>query len=137
MYIEPLEARIAPATLAIAGDQRTVTWTDVDGDLVTLKITKGTLEEGNFVCEDSGAGLVVKSLDITADEFAGASLTISAKRVVEPDNAVGNGQVDVGYINAAGHALKKVKVAGDLGRIDVGLDVLTNKRSQELLRLLN
>jgi hypothetical protein len=42
MNIELLEPRIAPATLSPNG--RTVTFTDFDGDIVTVKTSKGTFD---------------------------------------------------------------------------------------------
>ena len=45
--IEPLEPRIAPALL-IAANSLYATWTDVDGDFVTLKVNKPILDAGRL-----------------------------------------------------------------------------------------
>jgi len=112
---EPLEVRIAPATLV---NPTTVTFTDVDGDDVTVKITKGTLDLAqNFVFAASGAGEQLRALVLTDAEFAGTNITITAKR-----NATngGDGFVNVGHVNATGRDLGAVSIAGDLGQIDAG-----------------
>src|SRR4051812_17122125 len=44
--IEPLEARIAPATLNAAGTL--LTYTDLDGDLVKVTFTKAAMTEGDI-----------------------------------------------------------------------------------------
>jgi hypothetical protein len=43
--IEPLEARIAPATLL---NPTTVTYQDIDGDNVTVKLNKAVLDESTI-----------------------------------------------------------------------------------------
>ena len=54
--IEPLEARIAPAVLL---NPTTVAYKDMDGDLVTVKTTKGAFAKGDFTFNsafDTNAG---------------------------------------------------------------------------------
>ena len=133
--IEPLEARIAPAAVipTISADGRTATWTDVDGDLVTLKITKGTLEPSNFVLESGPTqGAILQALDLTDAEFAKTNITITATR-----DAVngGNNSVNVGFLNAEGNPLGAVKISGDLARIHAGLETLTSKSAPALKSL--
>lgn len=119
--IEKLESRIAPAVLVNA---KTLTFTDVDGDLVTVTISKGTLTEADFVFDnafDSAGVQQLQLLDFAGDkDKAGAEITITA----EP-GGTGNGSVNVGYLNATGIDLGKVTIDGDLGRIDVGDAILT------------
>ncbi len=117
---EALESRIAPASVipTISSDGHKATWTDVDGDAVTLLITKGTLDETNIDLEGAGGGAVLQGLFLTDVDFKGTSITITAK----PDKiAGGDAAVNVGYINAAGNSLGAVKIVGDLSRIDAGI----------------
>ena len=133
--IEPLEARIAPAavSLTIAGDGRSATWTDVDGDLVTLKITKGTLDLSNFTMQPGATqGDVLQALDLTDPEFAKTNITITATR--DEVNG-GNNSVNVGFLNAEGNPLGAVKINGDLARINAGLEVLNSKSAPALKSL--
>ena len=149
--IELLEDRIAPATLLPGG--KIVTFTDIDGDLVTVKFSKPVLTAGNVgtvfqfagsVFADTGAQqlgtLNVAGLGATA---SGVDISITAKRSATTG---GNGAVDLGGLNAsnvnfatgvgAGIDLGKVIVQGNLNFIDAGdakldtlainsLDVLT------------
>jgi hypothetical protein len=118
-FIEPLEARIAPASaLAVFGDR--------DGDSVTIKITtvsgssaelKTALDAAQtFVLE--GEGLQLQALDLTDPIFKGANVTIKATRDATKG---GDGLVAVGRIEATGQTLGKVVVDGDLGKIVFGL----------------
>ena len=124
--IETLESRIAPAGLiAFSGDHKTATWTDVDGDKVTLFVSKGRLDTALFTTDQTPAtGLLVTKLDLTGAEFAGANVRLGAVR--DPLTG-GDGAVNLGYLNAAGHDLNIVTVSGDLGRIDAGIALITAK----------
>lgn len=111
-----------PVTLV---NKRTATWTDRDGDLVTLKVTKGELGTDDFfVAAQGGFGggqllLLNFSDDVLGNgkmEFEGTKITLTAV----PQNGNGNGKVDVGYINAQGLDLASVLIPGDLGQIDAG-----------------
>src|SRR5687768_14485228 len=86
--IEPLEARIAPAS---------VTFTDVDGDKVTVTTTgPGTLALlGNVQVFDGQ----LRRLDLRDAAFQGANVSITATR--DPVNG-GDGFVNVGQILATG-----------------------------------
>lgn len=130
--LELLEARIAPATLI---SPTTVKFSDVDGDDVTIHISKPlfTAENLNQVLSFSDSdplsdgtvpqalsGFLVKSL---GSDASGLDITITAKR--SPLHG-GNGSVDVGGIDAfnAGDAnnldLGRVRIGGDLKFIDAG-----------------
>ncbi len=115
----------APATppttpgLNVAATGKSATFTDVDGDLVTVKSSKGGLTAGMFHLAASGSvgGEQLQTLDLTTlGLFGGTDITISAKR----SNAGGDGFVNVGFISASGVDLGKVTLAGDLGRIEAG-----------------
>jgi hypothetical protein len=121
--IELLESRIAPATLV---DAHTVTYTDVDFDTVTVKISTGAFngviggspDPGDFTFTGTpvfGEKLILLNLSNDAGEFDGANLTVTVKRA-----ANGDGCVNVGYINSTGSDLGVVSIKGDLGQIDAG-----------------
>jgi hypothetical protein len=131
---EALESRIAPAAVipTVSPDGRKATWTDVDGDSVTLTITKGTLDASNLDLESAGGGAILQGLNLTDVEFKGTAVTISAK----PDKILGgDAAVNVGYINATGNALGAVKIVGDLARIDAGIPAPVAKTPAAILSL--
>ncbi len=133
--IEPLEARIAPATIISA---TTVTFQDIDGDNVTIKVSKPI-----FTDAPTAAGLV----DFTGSAFTdsgpqqlnalflqnlgaannGLDVSITAKR--SPITG-GNGEVAFNSLDASGVNgitglgtgidLGKVLVQGDVNSLDAG-----------------
>ncbi len=125
--IEPLEARIAPAAV--------FTYIDVDGDLVTIKTSKGTnVQLADIVVpflssEGVPNGQELQQIDFSmnAAVFKGTDLSVTAVR----SNGAGDGRVNVGYIDAtspddgASLDLGNVKISGDLGRIVAGDDTAT------------
>ena len=117
--IEILEARIAPAVL-IAASGHSASYTDVDGDHVTVKVTgfatgSGVFTPGLFTTVASGVGEQLQKLDFGAGGFDGANITFAVAKVPG-----GDGLANVGYVNSTGHDLGKVIVKGDLGQIDAG-----------------
>jgi len=114
-----------PATpltaLAIFGkvtgpNQRTANFSDVDGDIVTLKITKGILDPSRLHLLPASGGFHLRALDLSDAQFAGTNVTITAK----PGPNGGDGFVNVGAILAGNNNLGTVTVDGDLGQIDAG-----------------
>jgi hypothetical protein len=106
MNIEPLESRIAPASL---------TFTDVDGDNVKITISGvGSLTLGVNVIVTADQ---LQTLDLSGAAFQGANVKIVATRA---PLLGGDGFVNVGRINATGRDLGTVRVDGDLGEIDAG-----------------
>jgi Domain of unknown function (DUF4394) len=96
---------------------KTATFTDVDGDTVTIKITKGELTPGLFeLGAGPNGGAYLRLLNLSNSSFAGTNITITAK----PGPNGGDKLVSVGYINATGNDLGAVKVSGDLTQIDAG-----------------
>ncbi len=119
--IELLEPRIAPANLVISNFGKTAKWTDVDGDLVTLTSTKPVLDDTDFTFlaqEPDDVGFQLALLDLSTDQVQGASLTFTARR--DAVARVGDGFVNVGWINADTSDLATIIVPGDLARLDVG-----------------
>ena len=110
-----------PPQVNISVDLKTATFTDVDGDLVTVKTSAGGFVQGDFTLVRAGKvrGAQLQKLDLsgpTHDAFAGAKITISATRGPKG----GDGFVNVGALLATGHDLGAVTIEGDLGQIDAG-----------------
>lgn len=116
--IEPLEPRIAPATLL---NPKTVQYTDPDGDTVLVKTSHGSWDLANdFVFGSSAAGgESLLKMNLTGKpKFLGANISVMA-------SGPGDGLAAVGFIDATDLNLGSVVVDGDLGRISVG-NALTN-----------
>jgi hypothetical protein len=115
LLIEPLESRIAPATLV---NPLTVTYTDVDNDFVTISVSHGDLT-GKVIFEgafgDNGPQQL-KQINLTSPAFAHASVTITAGQQTINGNALAN----FGVLNAAGVVLGDVNISGDVGKIVAG-----------------
>jgi len=141
--IEPLEGRIAPASLLNA---TTISFNDLDGDVVTVKFSKPLFDPAKTIAENklndvfkfsNGATAVpfenagpqqLQLADLTkvstifvnggaVNPAGGTSVTITA---VKGAGAVGNDTTNVGAIKATGLSLNAVSIEGDLGQIDVG-----------------
>jgi hypothetical protein len=126
-FVEPLEPRIAPAIFSSTVkfvNPTTATYTDVDGDLVTVKFSKAILSMANV-----GTVLLTSPIDPTHDQLqvinlkapglakpaAGTSITITVAQ-----KGSGDSFANVGYINGTGLDLGAVTIRGDLGAIDAG-----------------
>ena len=126
MNIEPLESRIAPASL---------TFGDVDGDNVIITISKGDVNDiagAILLSPFQGLGQQLRQLDLTtapAGTFDGASITITA--TPNSDHA-GDGYVNVGYIKATGIDLGAVTIDGDLAKLGAGDATLTTSGVKSL-----
>ncbi len=111
-----------PAEVALAANGKTATFNEVDGDLVTIKTTRGAFDQSDFTLKfvpgPNGAGIQLQRINFSDDngEFAGANLTITAKR----GTSGGDSFVNVGAIDSTGSDLGVVIVSGDLGKISAG-----------------
>jgi hypothetical protein len=105
---------VVPA-FVVAASGHSATYTDVDGDKVTVAVSIGTLTAALFTTGAIGVGEQLRKIDLSGGGFDGANLTVSASKVPG-----GDGLVNIGYINSTGHDLGKVTVKGDLGQIDAG-----------------
>ena len=145
--IELLESRIAPALLPglhhapsqhtapaslegapallfeIAPDRASATYTDLDGDLVSLSVSAGRLKAKNFtLSSDPATGRVhIDLFDISyaksGFKFQGSDITVRVLQTTEGSDRSG----DLAAINARGIDLGSVRIeGGDLGQIDVG-----------------
>lgn len=123
--IEPLEARIAPASVAI--------FQDTDGDIITVKNAgPGNLNDptqATFTLPPLGAD-GIQEINLNSALFNNDTITITVKAAPG-----GDGLINIGAINASatfppasGAAvttvdLKSIVVQGDVGRIAVGTGV--------------
>ena len=98
----------------VDGKGTTATFTENDGDLVTIKTTKGAFTTNLF---SFGADGTLMDIDLSDSQFQGASLSVIAKKA---KGGTGDGLINVGRINATGVDLGIVTVGGDLGQIDAG-----------------
>lgn len=111
---EPLEPRIAPASVSIDTAAKTATWTDFDGDMVTMKWSSAVAPA--FTTHDSGPGLFVDRIALTVADHTNAALTLTVKRA-----ASGDGFVDIGRLDATGVPLKSLAAAkAGFSEIDCG-----------------
>jgi hypothetical protein len=124
-HLDRLECREVPSVVIV--NPTTATYTDVDGDHVTIKTSTGTLTASLFTTLATGKGDQFQKIDLSGGGFDGTSLTVSVAKV-----AGGDGRANVGYINSSGHDLGTVIVKGDLGRIDAGSDSATVPAIQSL-----
>lgn len=141
--IEPLEGRIAPATLTSAN---AVSFTDLDGDAVTVTFSNALFDPAKSIVEnrlneifkfsDGTAAVNFEStgpqqlqlIDLTkvqpviidgspTNPASGTSIVV---RAVKGPSGVGDDLTNVGAIEAAGLPLGAVRIEGDLGQIDAG-----------------
>ena len=70
-------------------------FTDVDGDKVTISVNRGGLDYNNFALVPEGLGARLVSVTLTDAEFNRATVSIKASH-----SRTGDGFVDVGSVNA-------------------------------------
>ena len=105
-----------PQAIQIVND-KTATYLDQEGDRVTVKVSQGTLDAGNFkMAFKANGGLELHLLNLSGAEFNLANVSILAKKTA----AGGDGFAQVGRIDATAVDLGKVTVGGDLAQIDAG-----------------
>ncbi|MEQ1862943.1 MAG: hypothetical protein ABMA13_23725, partial [Chthoniobacteraceae bacterium] len=110
----------ADANRNVAADDKSFTFTDVDGDFVTVKRSAGTFGPGDITITDIGIGGQLTALNIgAAPGNAPVNLTITAK----PGINGGNGLVNIGALTANGVPLGTVRIAGDIAEFDGGFAV--------------
>jgi hypothetical protein len=125
LQLEPLENRDAPATLVSATK---LTYQDIDGDNVTVTLSKPLLNPGNvdsiFLFDTGNVNNVntarqqLQTIKLTS---VGAAAGTSITTVATPSLATGgDGFAALGQIDATGIDLGPVKIDGDVGRIRAG-----------------
>jgi hypothetical protein len=129
LSVESLETRAVPATLV---NPRTVTYTDFDGDLVTVAFSKPVLTAANVdtvfrfdnrgVDGDNSTPQQLQTIELLSPGADGTSVRVSAR----PTQSSGDGRVNVGAIDATGSDLGTVVIPGDLGRMLAGDTLLVD-----------
>lgn len=94
----------------ISPDGRTARYLDADGDLVTVKTSRGTFDDSNFIFD----GEDLDQLHLADPEFSDANITITVRK------GRGTDGLSIERINAEGVDLGKVRIAGNLVAIDAG-----------------
>jgi len=124
--IETLEDRIAPAALA----GQVLTYTDIDGDHVSVTISKGTLAQANFTFNvtspfstaNATTPMQLQEIDIHGDAgVSGANIIVKVTKA-----GAGDGLAAIGAINAQGIDLGTVSIPGDLGFLTAGSNGVSN-----------
>lgn len=117
LALELLDRRQALSVTIV--NPTTATFIDIDGDLATVKVSAGTLTAGLFTTAAKGLGDQLQEINLGGGGFDGTSLTVTAKKI-----ATGDGLVNVGFIDSAGHDLGAVSVSARLvGNDKVGSNV--------------
>lgn len=126
--LECLEARIAPAALLnIGANKLSATYTDVDGDKVTVYASKPILTADKFAFLPAAAGDIGGQLALFDLHNDPSAANVSVAFVAARDRVahVGDGLVNVGRIDATGLDLGGIYVSGDLASLTAGDATLT------------
>ncbi|MHA3772257.1 beta strand repeat-containing protein [Verrucomicrobiota bacterium sgz303538] len=127
--IESLEPRVAPATLV---SPTTLTYTDVDGDLVTVKFTKPLLTQANVnsvftfstgtVNGSNSTGQLLQRINLESfGDADGLGISVIAKRGSTGGDGLANvGEIDARVSMGIGLDLGTVVIDGDLGQLRCG-----------------
>lgn len=130
--IELLETRIAPAAVFV--NANIGTYTDEDGDIVTVRFSKPGLDPSNIasilVTTPRGGGDHLDKINLSGITRASGVDIIVKTRVA----GNGDGLANVGILDATGVDLGTVTIHGDLGQILVG-DSVTSTRAIKSLNL--
>jgi hypothetical protein len=104
-------------TPSFSNGGKTATFTELDGDLITVSVTQGSLMNATFQLLQPGSsdGARFSLLDLDAGS-AGGNLTITAT----PTDAGGDGLVQLGFLDASGMDLGKVTIDGNLESVTIG-----------------
>ena len=103
---------------------KSFTYTDADGDLVTVKTSAGTLKPTQFgwLPSADGTRFELTQMKIAGDAaFGAANISVTAKKTATG----GDGRADVGHLDATGLNLGVVKIGGNIERINVGTNSAT------------
>jgi hypothetical protein len=119
--IEPLEPRIAPASLNPAGT--VLTYTDIDGDLVKVTFSKTVMEPSDFTFSVGGVSIGGDTITpqklnyVDLKNHNGASMTVTATPQKDGNALKGDSHAGVKFIDATGTNLGSVTVDGDVQAI--------------------
>lgn len=110
---------------------KSFTYTDTDGDLVTVKTSAGSFDASKItvLSSEDGTRHEIVTLDISNDTaFKSANLSFTAKKSATG----GDGRVNIGKINALNVDLSTISIAGVLGEIDAGAGSTTTPAIKSL-----
>lgn len=105
---EALEARVVPAAV--------FTFTEADGDIVTVSTSLGTNADLAAGITLGAGNEFIASINLNAAIFSGTDLTVTSKT----GGTVGDGFINVGEVQASVRDIGRVVIDGDLGRIRTG-----------------
>lgn len=121
LRLETLESRRTPATFA--ANHQSVTFTDLDGDSAVVTFSQPIPAAvpvdtvlhfaGGFLAGDNTVPQQLQAIDLTG-LANGLSVTVKATATV------GDGKVNVGWVNGTGKDVGTVTISGDLGRVTAG-----------------
>lgn len=101
----------------IARNGKSASWTDTDGDRITVKVDKGQLDLAMFHFSPAGPNATGLALDALVFPSASyPSLTISAKKITDQ----GDGLIKIGRVDAMRGYGKLTKISGSVGEFDAG-----------------
>jgi hypothetical protein len=114
-----------PADLVINKARTVATWTDSDGDRVTLRANKALLQASQFTFADlpGGGGFVLAGLDLSADARLTRGLVLSLTAKI---GSGGDGFADLGELKLASD-VASIYVSGALGSITAGDNVFSTR----------
>jgi hypothetical protein len=106
--------------VTVGADGKTATYTDADGDLVTIRVSKGTLDANDFVLSGANylGGATLQKIDFNGRaDLEGANVKITAKPQLIGGALRGDGLANVGTFDGDSVNFSSVKIGGDLGHI--------------------
>jgi hypothetical protein len=111
-------------TPAVPNGKRALTYTDVDGEEVSITLGQGELDPSRLQFRQAGRGAVLEAIDLTDSGLEGATLAIqvdpTATEARGLRSSASDGQVNIGLLNASGINLKKLTIKGDITSILAG-----------------
>lgn len=125
LCLDPLEERLAPARIVSLTQ---LAYQDIDGDGVTVTFSKPILTSdavanGIFLFSTGNVnGSIATPQQLLRIDLRGSGAAAAAGThiTVEAEANVGDGVAHVGFIEATGSDLGRVRVDGDLGHINAG-----------------
>jgi hypothetical protein len=113
------EDSLAPADFKILPGKMVATWTDHDGDRVTLRVNKRVLDREDFTFRElPDGGFVLAHLTLATSEFSstnGWAVSLTARR----HGGSGDGYADVGHLRVRGQA-DSIVVSGTVSDLEAG-----------------
>src|ERR1700722_16634404 len=116
--VEQLECRqLLTGGLVIAAGGKSATYTDAEGQVVSITVSAGTLNTQSFNFANGASSGQLQNLFLSQNGgFNGANVTATVMKSA----AGADGLVNIGLINAFNVNLGSVIINGDLGKIEAG-----------------